>query len=133
MKKTRNLITNKRCRQCKSLYELGYFDFEQREQTTMLLEPLGISRNRPLIRTEHAVILEVRLSGPVSAGTISNQAVLFASHHNNLNGHSDAFCGWKEKDDRGGENCCLGILDEQVTVAGTYCQCRKSGHHRTLK
>ena len=133
MRKTRNVIIYKRRRQCRSLYELGYFDFEQRQQATKLLEPLGISRNRPLIRTEHAVVLGVRLSGPVSAGTISNQAVLLASHRNNLNGHSDAFCGWKEKDECGGEHYCLGIMDEQVTIAGAYYQCRMSNHHRTLK
>lgn len=133
MKKTRNVTIYQKRRQCRSLYELGYFDFEQREQATKLLEPLGISRNRPLIRPEHAVVLEVGLSGPVSAGTISSRAVLLASHHNNLIDPSDAFCGWKEKDDRGGEHYCLGIMDVQVTVAGPYYQCRRSRHHRTLK
>ena len=46
MIKTRNLITHKRPRRCKSLYNLGYFDLEQREQATKLLEPLGLSSNR---------------------------------------------------------------------------------------
>ena len=133
MRKTRNVIIYKRRRQFSSLYELGYFDFEQREQATKLLEPLGISRNRPLLCPEYAVVLEVRLSGPVSAGTISNQAVLLASHHNNLNGHSDAFCGWKEEEESEKEYFCLGIMDEQLTIAGPYYQCRKSKHHRTLK
>ena len=133
MKKTRNVITYKRPRKCKSLYDLGYIDFEQRKQATKLLEPLGISRNRPLIWTDNAVVLEVRLSGPVSAGTIRNQAVLLASHRNNLIDPGDAFCGWKEKDNGGGEHYCLGVMDEQVTVAGPYYQCRKSQDHRTLK
>ena len=73
---------HKRCKRRKSPYDLGYFDFEQREPATKLLEPLGLSKNQPLIWTEYALVLEVRLSGPVSAGAISNHVVLLASPDN---------------------------------------------------
>ena len=133
MRKARNFINHRKPKRCKSLYDLGYFDFEQREQATKMLEPLGISGIRPLLWTEQAVVLEVSLSGPVLDGTISNRAVLFASQQNNLIDASNVFCGWKEED-KSEKGCyCLGIMDEQGTIVGAYYQCRRSKNHRTLK
>ena len=129
--KTRN---HKRCSRHKSLYDLGYFDFEQREEATKLLEPLGIGRNRPLIWPDNVAVLEVRLSGAVSADTIRNHAVLLVAQHRSFGDASGIFCGWKERDGDGREFYCLGIMDEQVTIAGVYYQCRKNpDRHRTLK
>jgi len=117
-----------------SLYDLGYFDFEQREGVAKLLEPLGIGKYRPLIWREKAVALEVRLSVRKSRGAINNRAVLLAGQWPIFGDARDIFCGWKEKDENGGEYYCLGIMDEQVTVAGEFYRCRKhSDFHRALK
>ena len=86
---------HKRCNRHTSLYDLGYFDFEKRDDVTKLLEPLGVSRNRPLVWPGNAVVLEVRLSGAVSADAINNYAVQLAAQRPSLSDESNIFCGWK--------------------------------------
>lgn len=109
--------------QSKSLYDLGFFDTREKRNLTRTLLPLGISKHRPLILSDSSVVLR-----------LNESAILLPRKPDWLAAPANVICGWKDKDTNGDEEFCLGIMDEQATIAGEYYQCRKHpDSHRTLK
>ena len=88
-----------------------------------MLEPLRPIRNRPIILAKRAVLLHAEVGD-----------LLLTTRNGNIGAENTVICGWKEKTAEGTETYCLGIMDEQETVAGPYHRCRKHpDKHRTLK
>lgn len=102
-----------------SLYDTGCFGVQEIPEVATLVDRLGISKYRPLILPDFETV---------------KIATLLAKGSNKLNDADKVICGWKENNNDGRESYCLGIMDEEVTVAGEYYRCRKHPEeHRTLK
>ena len=107
----------------KTLYDMGFFGSQGRGEISSRLEPLKANKYRPLI-----------LSDPATTLRLDDGQILLARRFTAVVAQDNIFCAWKEKDADGTEIYCLGIMDEQVTIAGAFYQCRKHpDKHRTLK
>ena len=123
MRQTHLLSRLQKLKQYKSLYDMGLFSVEQKHELTTLLDRLEITKYRPLILLDSSVVLQ-----------LDGGAVLLPCNLARLSAPTNVICGWKEKDPDGKENYCVGIMEEQVSVAGAYYRCRKNPEiHRTLK
>ena len=106
-----------------SLHDLEFDDFRDRRSTFRLLEALRPSRNRPLILANCAVLLHTERG-----------ILLLTARNGNISPEDIVICGWKDQTSNGEESYCLGIMDEQDTVAGAFYRCRRNpDRHRTLK